>query len=48
MLAVCLRELALDHAIFEEMAFTDEAMDELACFPWLSAISENAWTLQGN
>jgi hypothetical protein len=26
----CLWELALDHAIFEETAFTDEAIDELA------------------
>jgi hypothetical protein len=30
MLAMRLRELALDHAIFEETAFTDEAMDKLA------------------
>jgi hypothetical protein len=30
MLAVRLRELAPDHAIFEETAFTDEAMDKLA------------------
>jgi hypothetical protein len=30
MLAVCLRQLAPDHAIFEETAFTDEAMDKLA------------------
>jgi hypothetical protein len=30
MLAVHLWELTPDHAIFEEMAFTDEAMDELA------------------
>ncbi len=30
MLAVCLQELAPDHAIFDEMAFTDEAIDELA------------------
>jgi hypothetical protein len=29
-LAVRLRELAPDHAIFEETAFTNEAMDELA------------------
>jgi hypothetical protein len=29
-LAVGLRELAWDLAIFEEMAFTDEAMDKLA------------------
>jgi hypothetical protein len=29
MLAVRLWELAPDHAIFEEMAFTDKAMDEL-------------------
>jgi hypothetical protein len=32
MLAVRLWEHALDHAIFEEMAFTDEAMDKLASF----------------
>ncbi len=30
MLAMHLRELSLDHAIFKETAFTDEAMDELA------------------
>jgi hypothetical protein len=30
MLAVRLRELAPDHAIFEETAFTNEAMDKLA------------------
>jgi hypothetical protein len=32
MLAVCLQELAPDHAIFDETAFTDDAMDELASF----------------
>jgi hypothetical protein len=31
-LAMRLWELAPDHAIFEEMAFTDEASDELASF----------------
>jgi hypothetical protein len=30
MLAMRLQELALDHAIFEETAFTDEAMNNLA------------------
>jgi hypothetical protein len=30
MLVVCLWELALDHAIFEKTAFTDEAIDKLA------------------
>jgi hypothetical protein len=30
MLALGLQELAPDHAIFKETAFTDEAMDELA------------------
>jgi hypothetical protein len=30
LLAVCLRELAPDHAIFDETAFTDETMDKLA------------------
>ena len=29
MLAVHLQELAPDHAIFEEPAFSDEAMDDL-------------------
>jgi hypothetical protein len=37
-LAVRLWELALDHAIFEEMAFTDEAMDE--------SVSLGSWKYQ--
>jgi hypothetical protein len=37
MLAVRLRELAPDHAVFEETAFTNEAMDKLVSLgSWLS------------
>jgi hypothetical protein len=37
MLAVHLQELALDHAIFEELAFSDKAMDDLVSLgSWIS------------
>jgi hypothetical protein len=47
MLAVHLWELAPDHAIFEEPAFSDKAMDDLVSLgSWLLEISENARPLQ--
>jgi hypothetical protein len=37
LLAVRLQKLTLDHAIFEETAFTDKAMDELVSLgSWIS------------
>jgi hypothetical protein len=47
MLAVCLWDLAPDHVIFDEMAFTNEAMDILVSLGSQQS-QKKAGTLQGN